>query len=115
MNSVHKIKIIELFLISFQKLTRKFVIGNGLNYGGFDNVPLPADRHVHASLGIISRVGNATMKRYAFSTSHGQHGDHAVPLIIANQSNSNGKNRKLFEKSIEIHLENSLEQTTVMH
>lgn len=73
------------------------MIGNGLNYGGFDNVPLPVDRHVHASLGIISRVGNVTMKRYAFSTSHGQHGDHAVPLLIANQSNSNGKYRKLFD------------------
>lgn len=92
------------------------MIGNGLNYGGFDNVPLPADRHVHASLGIISRVGNVTMKRYALSTSHGQHGDHAVPLIVANQSNSNGKNRKLFDNIFTNSFTRiqSLEQTKVM-
>lgn len=90
------------------------MIGNGLNYGGFDNVPLPPDRHVHASLGIISKVGNATMKRYAFLTSHGQHGDHAVPLIIAKQSNSNGKNRKFHENIYKIHSKKSLQQTKVM-
>lgn len=92
------------------------MIGNGLNYGGFDNVPLAPDRHVHASLGIISRVGNVTTKRYALSTSHGQHGDHAVPLIVANQSNSNGKNRNPLRKyyNIQIPLKNSFEQMKVM-
>lgn len=68
------------FLFDFQITSRKFVIGNGLNYGGYDNVPLPTDRHVHAALGVISKVGNITRKRYVVETSHGQHTDTPIPL-----------------------------------
>lgn len=48
-------------------------MGNGLNYGGFDNVPLPLDRHVHVLIGIISQVGSVKKKRYAKDEAHEQH------------------------------------------
>lgn len=46
-------------------MARKFVVGNGLNYGGYDNVPLPLDRTAHIMLGLVSQVGNMTKKRYS--------------------------------------------------
>lgn len=49
----------------FQNTTRKFVVGNGHNYGGYDNVPLPLESSPLIILGILSQVGNVTRKRYS--------------------------------------------------
>lgn len=65
------------FLFHFQEKSRQFVIGDGRNYNGFVNAPLPSDLHAHVALGIISRNGEVTQKRYAVSTSHEQHDEHA--------------------------------------
>lgn len=59
-----------------QNGTRRFTIGDGQLYNGYLNAPLPTDRHVHVSMGIISRVGGVLKKRYANVTSHEQHSDH---------------------------------------
>lgn len=61
---------------------RKFVIGNGLSYGDYENHQLPTDRHVHASLGVISTYGNITTKRYALETSHEQHGESPKQIVF---------------------------------
>lgn len=44
-----------MFFFLFKSTTINFVVGNGLNYGGYDNVPLPLDKTVHIILGIISQ------------------------------------------------------------
>lgn len=52
-------------------------MGDGRQYNGYLNAALPTDRHVHVSMGIVSRVGATTKIRYASVTSHGQHDEEA--------------------------------------
>lgn len=63
-----------------------------MNYGGYDNVQLPVDRHVHASLGVVSTFRNVTKKRYAIETSHEQHGEKSKAATLSTE----GLNLKLF-------------------
>lgn len=46
---------------------------------------MPADRHVHASLGIVSTFKNVTKKRYAIETSHEQHGGKAKAITLSTE------------------------------
>lgn len=77
--------------LEYQESVRRFTVGDGRNYRGYQNVPLPVDSHVHVSIGVISRVGNVTTRRYA-STSHEQHD---VMIITVGADESGGKRRKL--------------------
>lgn len=58
--------------LEYQDSVRRFTVGDGRYYRGFQNVALPPDSHVHVSIGIISKMGNVTTRRYA-ATSHEQH------------------------------------------
>lgn len=60
---------------NLQNRSRRFTVGDGRFYKGYFNAPLPADRHVHISMGILSRVGYVTKRRYAVVTTHEQHVD----------------------------------------
>lgn len=77
--------------LEFQESVRRFTVGDGRNYRGYQNVPLPADSHVHVSIGVISRVGNLTTRRYAV-TSHEQHD---VMIITVGADESGGKRSKI--------------------
>lgn len=54
------------------------MIGNGLNYGGYDNVPLPTDRHIHVAFGIVSKLGNITKSLYTRDVIH----ERTAPVAI---------------------------------
>lgn len=58
-----------------QNRSQRFTVGDGKYYNGYFNAPLPSDRHVHVSMGILSRVGNVMKRRYANVTTHEQHVD----------------------------------------
>ncbi len=58
--------------LEYQDTVRRFTVGDGRYYRGFQNVQLSPQSHVHVSIGIISKMGNVTTRRYA-STSHEQH------------------------------------------
>lgn len=76
--------------INAENRTRDFTIGDGRNYGGYFNAPLTTDRHVHAALGIVSKVGSMTRTRYAIETSHEQHGDGPKLSAVEHASNEDG-------------------------
>lgn len=67
--------------------TREFTIGDGKNYHGYLNAPLAVDRHIHAALGIISKLDSVTTSRYALETSHEQHGDGPKLSAVEHASN----------------------------
>lgn len=69
-----------------QNTVRHFVVGNGLNYGGYDNVPLPLDRHVHILLGIVSKSGDVVKRRYSADVTHEQH-NHSLQFVNINNKN----------------------------
>lgn len=52
--------------------TRTFTVGDGKNYGGFLNPPLPIGKHIHISVGVISQMDNLTTVAYS-DTTHEQH------------------------------------------
>lgn len=58
--------------LEYQDSVRRFTVGDGRYYRGYQNVALPADSHVHVSIGIVSKMGNVTTRRYA-ATTHEQH------------------------------------------
>lgn len=70
--------------------TRQFTIGDGKYYLGYFNAPLVSDRHVHAALGIISKMGEITKSRYALETTHEQHGDGPKLSAVEHASNDDG-------------------------
>jgi hypothetical protein len=41
------------------------VIGDGRTYGKYYNPPLPPDRNIHVTLGIVSSLNNVTKVTYA--------------------------------------------------
>lgn len=59
--------------LEYQESVRRFTVGDGRYYRGYQNVALAPDSHVHVSIGIVSKMGNVTHRRYAASTSHEQH------------------------------------------
>lgn len=61
-------------------------MGDGKYYGGYWNVELPSDRHIHVSLGIVSKSMNVTKSRYAVETSHEQHGETSKPIVLTTNS-----------------------------
>lgn len=70
--------------------TRQFTIGDDRIYNGYLNAPLVTDRHVHAALGIISKMDSITKSRYAVETSHEQHGDGPRLSAVEHASNEGG-------------------------
>lgn len=72
--------------VTSQNAARNFVVGNGLNYGGYDNVPLALDRHVHILLGIVSKSGDIVKRRYSTDVTHEQH-DHSLIFVDTNNQN----------------------------
>lgn len=58
--------------LEYQDTVRRFTVGDGRYYREYQNIALRPNSHVHVSIGIISKMGNETTRRYA-STSHEQH------------------------------------------
>lgn len=73
--------------LEHQDTVRRFTVGDGRYYRGYQNVALPAHSHVHVSIGIVSKMGNVTHRRYA-TTSHEQHD----VMITIREDGSGGKN-----------------------
>lgn len=76
--------------LSHENRTHQFTIGDGKNYNGYTNAPLLTDRHVHAALGIISKMDSIVTSRYAVETSHEQHGDGPKLSAVEHASNDDG-------------------------
>lgn len=72
--------------LEYQDSVRRFTVGDGRYYRGYQNVALPPDSHVHVSIGIISKMGNVTTRRYAL-TSHEQHD----VMITVREDESSGR------------------------
>lgn len=52
--------------------TKTFTVGDGKVWGGFENPPLPPNKHIHISVGVVSTIGNVTEVIYS-DTTHDQH------------------------------------------
>ncbi|KAG4077505.1 hypothetical protein HA402_002932 [Bradysia odoriphaga] len=72
--------------LEYQDSVRRFTIGDGRYYRGYQNIALTPDSHVHVSIGIVSIMGNLTTRRYA-STSHEQHD----VMITIREDENNGQ------------------------
>ncbi|PSN55853.1 hypothetical protein C0J52_02736 [Blattella germanica] len=58
-------RIVVLYEDGEHDLKDKFVVGDGRMYGKYYNPPLPPDRLVHITLGIVSTLNNITKVTYA--------------------------------------------------
>lgn len=58
--------------LDYEDSVQRFTVGDGHYYRGYQNVALEPGSHVHVSIGIVSKMGNVTTRRYA-STTHEQH------------------------------------------
>lgn len=43
----------------------EFVVGDGRIYGNYYNPPLPLDRNIHVTVGVVSSLNNVTKVTYA--------------------------------------------------
>lgn len=84
--------------LEYQDSVRRFTVGDGRYYRGYQNVALPPDSHVHVSIGIVSTMGNVTTHRYA-ATSHEQH-----DVMITVRADESGGKRT--HKSFIVYLNN---------
>lgn len=53
-------------------VARRFTVGDGRTYRGYENPPLTPDKHVHFAVGLVSQQDGLTLVRYS-PTTHEQH------------------------------------------
>ncbi|XP_059613064.1 putative inactive tyrosine-protein kinase Wsck [Phlebotomus argentipes] len=58
--------------LDLKNTSRLFRVGDGQNYRGFYNAPLPENSHVHIKIGVVSSLSGVTTYRYS-DDSHDQH------------------------------------------
>uniref|UniRef100_A0A1L8DKE7 Tyrosine-protein kinase wsck n=2 Tax=Nyssomyia neivai TaxID=330878 RepID=A0A1L8DKE7_9DIPT len=58
--------------LDLKNMSRIFRVGDGENYRGFYNAPLPENSHVHVKIGVVSTLSGVTTYRYS-DDSHDQH------------------------------------------
>ncbi|XP_055690850.1 putative inactive tyrosine-protein kinase Wsck [Lutzomyia longipalpis] len=58
--------------LDLKNMSRIFRVGDGENYRGFYNAPLPENSHVHIKIGVVSTLSGVTTYRYS-DDSHDQH------------------------------------------
>lgn len=65
-------------------VVRRFTVGDGRTYRGYENPPLKPDKHVHFSVGLVSQQDGLTLVRYSARTheQHDHHGDDEQPDVV---------------------------------
>lgn len=58
--------------LDLKNMSRLFRVGDGQNYRGYYNAPLPENSHVHIKIGVVSTLSGVTTYRYS-DDSHDQH------------------------------------------
>lgn len=58
--------------IELEQVSRRFTVGDGRTYNGYENPALPPNAHVHISIGVVSTQDGITKIRLS-ATTHEQH------------------------------------------